>query len=841
MLACAARRRPGARGARRRVAHREAADDARAATGPTSSRSRAVARAGAVHVVLVPPAAVARAVRVRRRVRRGDRRPVHRAARAAPAPRSAAGSATCCTSGGCARRGGARRRCGGSTTPSCASCRSRARRGSARSWRTTSTPTRGCAASATRPAARSTPCPTACAPRPRSRSSASSCCRVRSRDLLTTGCPRSARSGTGPGRRRLRRVRVGVALHRARLGVAGAGGARADRRASARCCSARSGLAQTLVVVVALPLGAFGAYRLGRRIIGLRGPALAAGLAYGINPVARNAIAQGRLGPLVLFALLPFLLLRSCGSGARGDDRGRGPGPAARGARRVARRVVPRRARAVRARRARVRASRSRSPVGADGAARVRDRGRRRARRRRAAPPVAARVRARRRRQGRARVRVPARPRLSQVLRFDTGPAAAGWAMWGLVVAAAVPLFVATGDRLAWAARGWVLALVGWAVGVGPGAVLPRHLGARARSRAHARRARARRCALGIAVSVFVDGIHTFRFGWRQPAAIVGAVAHRAARVLASPPTCSTAAGTRRRPTGRTRSPSRSRSPPRASSACCGSATRACCPSIPSCCATAPATRSRATGPATSPSSGAAPEHDADHVVDRAVEPRASGRTNRLGRMLAPMGVRYVVMPSTQGTTAGRPRRCPRALRGAMAAAARPRAAAVERGPRALREPRVRPDPGRRSRGRVPVDSARPNRAALGTDLADATPLTVGPAPPGTVLWGEAYDSEWKATATAPRCVTTRPSAGRTASGSNRAAGVIAYDAQWQRWAMLGGALVLWLLVVRRWRRTRVRRRSGAASGGAGSAVSAPSARPVDRRPRRGAFWWERV
>ena len=61
--------------------------------------------------------------------------------------------------------------------------------------------------------------------------------------------------------------------------------------------------------------------------------------------------------------------------------------------------------------------------------------------------------------RGRSRTRTPAstRPRfgfafrpdldLSQILRFDTGPSGAGWAMWGLVVAAAVPLFVATGDR----------------------------------------------------------------------------------------------------------------------------------------------------------------------------------------------------------------------------------------------------------------------------------------------------------------------------------------------------------------------------------------------------------
>ena len=45
------------------------------------------------------------------------------------------------------------------------------------------------------------------------------------------------------------------------------------------------GLARTLVVVAAMPLGAFGAYRFTRRLVGLRGPTFAAGIAYGVNPV----------------------------------------------------------------------------------------------------------------------------------------------------------------------------------------------------------------------------------------------------------------------------------------------------------------------------------------------------------------------------------------------------------------------------------------------------------------------------------------------------------------------------------------------------------------------------
>src|SRR5262249_58162644 len=48
-----------------------------------------------------------------------------------------------------------------------------------------------------------------------------------------------------------------------------------------------------------------------------------------------------------------------------------------------------------------------------------------------------------------------------------------------------------------------------------------------------------------------------------------------------------------------------------------------------------------------------APEHDADHVVDRAVTLARDGRTNRLGRLLAPMGVRWIALPSTQGPDGG--------------------------------------------------------------------------------------------------------------------------------------------------------------------------------------------
>ena len=60
------------------------------------------------------------------------------------------------------------------------------------------------------------------------------------------------------------------------------------------------GLARTLVVVGAFPIGAIGAYRLAKAQRATLGPALVTAIAYAANPLARNAVANGRFGPLVV-------------------------------------------------------------------------------------------------------------------------------------------------------------------------------------------------------------------------------------------------------------------------------------------------------------------------------------------------------------------------------------------------------------------------------------------------------------------------------------------------------------------------------------------------------------
>jgi GT2 family glycosyltransferase len=290
-----------------------------------------------------------------------------------------------------------------------------------------------------------------------------------------------------------------------------------------------SDLARTLVVAGAIPIGAFGVFRITRPLAHSMFPALAAAVAYVVNPVPRNAIAQGRLGSLVFFALAPFLLsalLRAAGSGAEGDAAFGGA---------VSRRALLVAALLTAVATAFFPAALLFAPLvalafvlavplagGAALAGRVAG----------AAGVCVA---------GAAVLLVPWAfswfaldgaalgflPRqaldLTEVLRFSTGPAGAGGASWGLLVAGALPLLVATGVRLMWAARVWVLVVLSYALAWVPGRVdagLPRPepegvlVGA----------ALGLAVATGIGVAAFADDLRRFLFGWRQFAAVVAAV-----------------------------------------------------------------------------------------------------------------------------------------------------------------------------------------------------------------------------------------------------------------------------------------------------------------------------
>jgi hypothetical protein len=115
-----------------------------------------------------------------------------------------------------------------------------------------------------------------------------------------------------------------------------------------------------------------------------------------------------------------------------------------------------------------------------------------------------------------------ARLGLGQVLRFDTGPVGHGALGWALLVVAALPLVIGRGWRLEWATRLWVVAIVffwlTWAGLRGWIPALPAEVGL-----APAAAALAGSTALG-AVAFELD-LPGYRFGWRQLAAAVAGVA----------------------------------------------------------------------------------------------------------------------------------------------------------------------------------------------------------------------------------------------------------------------------------------------------------------------------
>jgi GT2 family glycosyltransferase len=286
------------------------------------------------------------------------------------------------------------------------------------------------------------------------------------------------------------------------------------------------GLARTLVVGGAIPLGAWGAFTVTRPFGRTIYPALTAATAYAVNPLPRNAIAQGRLGSLMLYALAPFMVAVML--------RASGPPGIARRERAPSRAVLV----GVIALSAIATAFYPVAllflplvaisfvlavPLVGDG---------RFALRTVAVAAIAV--------GGTAVLLVPwtfawfhgdgaalglvTRHAfdLAEILRFTTGPAGAGWPSWGLLIAAALPLLVATGPRLAWAGRAWMLIVASYALAWLPGRLDP----SSARPEVEGVLVGA---ALGIAlasafgVAAFTEDLRQFHFGWRQFAAVAAA------------------------------------------------------------------------------------------------------------------------------------------------------------------------------------------------------------------------------------------------------------------------------------------------------------------------------
>ena len=110
------------------------------------------------------------------------------------------------------------------------------------------------------------------------------------------------------------------------------------------------------------------------------------------------------------------------------------------------------------------------------------------------------------------------------LLRLAVGPIGDAALAWAFLAAAALPLFIGARSRLAWAGRAWSIAVVAWAVAwlsgrgdLGPLAIAPQILLVPAGVGIA--------LSVGLGVAAFQLDLPGYRFGWRQVAAVTAATA----------------------------------------------------------------------------------------------------------------------------------------------------------------------------------------------------------------------------------------------------------------------------------------------------------------------------
>ncbi|MFM8237617.1 MAG: glycosyltransferase [Actinomycetota bacterium] len=510
----------------------------------------------------------------------------------------------------------------------------------------------------------------------------------------------------------------------------------------------QGGLARSLVIGGALPLGAFGAYRLVRRLAAAPVAGVAAAVAYVAYPVGRNAVWHGAIGPLVCFALAPFLvalLFRGGRTALRS-----GPGRvrvAAGGALLLA--VMgavwpPAFAFAVLVAVAILLAGPFagdagliRRVVAFAGAATL------------GAvvltvawltsfPDAVAATFG-------LLPRTPLGP--IDVLTARTGRAGAGLAPYGVVIAALVPLALASGARLAWAMRAWVLAVCSFALAwlpsrLAPDAALPAPEGILIGA------ALGLAIAAGIGVAAVIDDLHRHHFGWPQ---LVAGASIAGLTVGGLGLVADTTSG--RWGLGPSDWPSTlswiGEQPPPGGFRVLWLGDPSVLPADPSVIGrTGYALTADGTGDARN--LWAAPPTAADGVVGRAVAAAEAGSTVRLGRLLAPAAVRYVVFvrraapgrspvgSPTPALEAALVRQLDLELVQTAEAGSVYRNAGWVPGRAVVRRPPARlADPDSLAAVLGTIDAG-----ARGVDVDAGTTPAIGP---GTLLWSASADAGWRA------------------------------------------------------------------------------------------------
>jgi hypothetical protein len=404
---------------------------------------------------------------------------------------------------------------------------------------------------------------------------------------------------------------------------------------------------------------------------------------------------------------------------------------------------------------------------------------------------------------------------LGALLRFQVGPLGAPPLGWAFMVAAAVPLLVARGWRLAWAVRLWTLTLlcvgVAWASGRG---WLPVAFQSPDVLLAPAAVGLAAAAAMG-AVALAVD-LPQYRFGWRQAAAQVTGVA----LALGLLPVLGAAVD------GRWNLPETSVAEavewmePQARAGAfrvlwLGDPEVLPLDSWPLEDGVGYATSRN--GPPDATDLWPGPPSGATEQLKQALQTAQRGNTSRLGRLLAPMAVRYIVLPTRLAAVGDQPPTLPPPPSVDIALASQIDLRLLPSETSMTVYENTAWGPSREIVPRGLAETGLPTELGSGADLAGAEPVLPGRGPtrfkgriPGAsrVLVSETPSSRWALTVdgeTAPRdeAFGVANTYGVQTGGS----GTLRYRTPLLWYTAVLGEVLLWALAIRSVRRLRRRRR----------------------------------
>lgn len=403
---------------------------------------------------------------------------------------------------------------------------------------------------------------------------------------------------------------------------------------------------------------------------------------------------------------------------------------------------------------------------------------------------------------------------LGHLLRFETGPVGAAPIGWAFVIAAVLPLAIGKGWRLAWAARLWFVALVAWGLLLAGGRLA---IGLPAPELLLAPAAVAIAATIALGLAAFEIDLPGYRFGWRQVASITAA----AAVALSALPWLHTALG------GRWNLPRRD--------------LRSLVSWMPEQVAQGDfrvlwvadpealplggwrldeglAYATSRNGPPTVTDLWPSVAPGASELLAQAVTVARQGQTTSLGHLLAPMGVRYIVLPGRAAPGRGRTGNLPvpRDVREAFAAQVDLRQ--LESDPAIEIYENAAWGPMRaKVEGDVLEALRRPGLASsVLTELRGAAPVLPesngrttfeGPLAAGYVYHAEAASTNWELTVAGERVAHDRASWANAFAVDRAGEATLRYRTPWTTYIVLLVQLGAWVATLRwLWRGRRKRR-----------------------------------